>query len=293
MASFIKRPRAQPSGGRAAASWVENVEVESHLCIKGGLADTWVHVQTMEHLGRSCVEVNGRSQWLAQAAFGATRVRDEREGNAVDEVIADLSGRGSQPATGGALAQRKLGVGGSDAPSPKRTPRKRKADSGDAPDPALAWVTAAVGEATVEIGKGRRGRQIFVVADPAAIRAIVYAVRKKYEENSDTRRRKRAEAMGKKATVVNVDDPLGRITWNFREASWQIQYQGPDREVHTTRKGLRPESRESGTGDCMEAARYEAARAEKYAAAQAQWNALDQSGAERFVIDSGAALADL
>ena len=119
------------------------------------------------------------------------------------------------------------------------------------------------------------------------------AVRKKFEENGDTRRRKRAEAMAEKATRTNAEDPLGRITWHFRAASRQIHYQGPYGEVHTSRKGLRPDSRETGAGDCVDACRYEGARAEKYAAAQTLWNALDQSGAERFVVDSGAALADL
>ena len=118
------------------------ISVREMLAIQGGARKEPTLVPVFPHGGRSCVAIHKKATWLMQHAFGSSEyLLKDSQCQAVNHVVERLHGNATSdtknslddslsetdvPPPAKPCARRKLGLGDSDPPSPKKSSSEKK-----------------------------------------------------------------------------------------------------------------------------------------------------------------------
>ena len=275
------------------------ISVREMLAIQGGAKKEPTLVPVIPHGGRLCVAIHKKATWLMQHAFGSSEyLLKDSQCQAVNHVVERLHGNATSDTTNSLddsmsetdvpppakpRALRKLGLGDSDPPSPKKAAPKKKSSKAAAKDD---FVVHELDEIRLMI-KRRPNGGLLIVADAKAIQAVVNLVRKAWEDGKESQKQSRLKRKAEREEAMpRVDDEdKGRISWNFRFASWQIHYkEEADAPVKICMKGLRVNELDFA-GRMLSGAEFQERRQQVYMKAQRLWNTMDQSDKERYPED--------
>ena len=135
--------------------------------------------------------------------------------------------------------------------------------------------------------KRRPSGGLLIVANAKAIQAVVNLVCKAWEDGKESQKQSRLKRKAEREEAMpRVDDEdKGRISWNFRFASWQIHYkEEADAPVKICMKGLRVNELDFA-GRMLSGAEFQERRKQVYMKAQRLWNTMDHSDKERYPED--------
>ena len=179
------------------------ISVREMLAIQGGARKEPTLVPVIPHGGRLCVAIHKKATWLMQHAFGSSEyLLKDSQCQAVNHVVERLHGNATSDTTNSLddsmsetdvpppakpRALRKLGLGDSDPPSPKKAAPKKKSSKAAAKDD---FIVHELDEIRLMI-KRRPNGGLLIVADAKAIQAVVNLVRKAWEDGEESQKQSR------------------------------------------------------------------------------------------------------
>ena len=196
--TVLSRKRSKPKVKNFA-----DITVCDMLAIKGGAKKDATLVDIVHHAYRPCVAIHKKAKWLMQHAFGSSEyLLKDSQCQAVNHVVERLHGNATSdtknslddclsetdaPPPAKPRARRKLGLGDSDPPSPKKAAPKKKSSKAAAKDD---FIVHELDEIRLLI-KRRPNGGLLIVANAEAIQAVVNLVRKAWEDGKESQKQSR------------------------------------------------------------------------------------------------------
>ena len=292
---------------RNESSDTHPVEMAPVLCIRGAVRKAWMVLPVQEKQGRSCVTVSNNAPWLMHL-LGGTRFAKHHRGavaNFVQEcamAFAEASSQ-SQPASGQNEQLAPLADAASSQVVSRKRGRNRIMDSDDEAEVAVPSVLAKP-KPKARIRRQRRTRRgefvnltirnfslTFTLASgpkmlvPVEGTGIQNIVDDLLPRRTEVRKHVSMSSDDVKEHLTEVDK--GRLLWRSpswdRPGCWTICYRDAAGERMRSSAGLRV-PRTSLAGEVLELKEVTHAALQVLKKARREWNRLDQSDAERYVL---------
>ena len=282
------------------------IEIGKVYCIRGAIRKAWMVLPVQQVQGRDCVSITNSSSWLMHLLGGVRRARDHR-GAVANFVLecAELFMKASSqvgPATAENLAPLADEASSQDA-SAKR-PRSRILGSDDEADPGVL-----VPEAPKRgRGRGRRPRRtrrgewvnlevrgiplsFTLLSGPRIVVNMEASVIQRIVDDLHPRRGEARKGLTHEAdkTVKQHITPQdkGRLQWRAPSwrapGSWTVLFLNADGERSSSCAGLRV-PRLSLSGEVLSVEEVTTAALQLQTKARREWNRLDHSDAERYIL---------
>ena len=286
------------------------IEIGKVYCIRGAIRKAWMVLPVQQVQGRDCVSITNSSSWLMHLLGGVRRARDHR--GAVSNFVlecADLFMRSSSqggPATEENLAP--LADGSQEASSQEasaKRPRSRIFGSDDEADPGVLapeapkrgrgrgrrcprrtrrgeWVTLEVRGIPLSFTL-LSGPKIVVDMEASLIQRIVDDL---LPRRGEARQGLSHEADKTVKQHITRQDK-GRLQWRAPSwrapGSWTVLFMNADGERSSSCAGLRV-PRLSLSGEVLSVEEVTTAALQLQTKARREWNRLDHSDAERYIL---------
>ena len=282
------------------------IEIGKVYCIRGAIRKAWMVLPVQQVQGRDCVSITNSSSWLMHLLGGVRRARDHR-GAVANFVLecAELFMKASSqvgPATAENLAPLADEASSQDA-SAKR-PRSRILGSDDEADPGVL-----VPEAPKRgRGRGRRPRRtrrgewvnlevrgiplsFTLLSGPRIVVNMEASVIQRIVDDLHPRRGEARKGLTHEAdkTVKQHITPQdkGRLQWRAPSwrapGCWTVVFLNADGERSSSCAGLRV-PRLSLSGEVLSVEEVTTAALQLQTKARREWNRLDHSDAERYIL---------
>ena len=285
------------------------IEIGKVYCIRGAIRKAWMVLPVQQLHGRDCVSITNSSSWLMHLLGGVRRARDHRGAvaNFVLECAELFMKASSQVGPATAEDSAPLADGSQEASSQEasaKRPRSRIFGSDDEADPgALALEAPKRGR-----GRGRRprrtrrgewvnlevrgiplsftllsGPKIVVVMEASLIQRIVDDL---LPRRGEARQGLTDEADKTVKQHITPQDK-GRLQWRAPSwrapGCWTVVFLNADGERSSSCAGLRV-PRVSLSGEVLNVEELTAAALQLQTKARREWNRLDHSDAERYIL---------